>query len=50
MTMETPAHRPPAANTPMAPVTAISGTDVTIAWVALLDGGSAITGYIVEIL
>ncbi len=39
-----------APNTPSAPVTAISGYDVAIAWIAPPDGGSAITGYNVAIL
>jgi hypothetical protein len=34
---------------PAAPTSAISGTDVTITWVAPTDGGSAITGYTVAI-
>ena len=34
---------------PAAPITAISGTDVTITWAAPADGGSPIIGYTVFI-
>jgi hypothetical protein len=37
------------ASTPAAPTTTVSGTNVSITWAAPADGGSAITGYTVEI-
>jgi hypothetical protein len=37
-------------STPAAPTTTVSGSNVLITWTAPADGGSAITGYIVEIL
>ncbi len=40
---------PTAPNTPVAPVTAISGTNVVVNWVAPADGGSVITDYAVTI-
>jgi hypothetical protein len=36
-------------STPLAPTTTVSGSDVSITWAAPADGGSAITGYTVEI-
>ncbi len=35
--------------TPAAPTTTVSGSNVSIAWLAPADGGSAILGYTVEI-
>ena len=40
---------PTAPSTPAAPTTVISGSNVVINWAAPANGGSAITGYDVEI-
>jgi hypothetical protein len=40
---------PTVPNTPVAPETAISGTNIVISWAAPADGGSVITGYEVTI-
>ena len=40
---------PTAPSTPTAPTTVISGSNVVISWAAPANGGSAITGYDVEI-